>query len=67
MVSRQEIKKLYDSFEIKDMSFEDFYLEFIGQVAPVSTKELMNIQLEKAIKDSAMIQANREQSKIMLN
>ena len=64
MISRQEIKELYDSFEIKDMSFENFYLEFIGQTAPVSTKELMDIQLAKAKRDSAQINANR---KVILN
>lgn len=64
MISRQEVKKIYDGFEKKDMSFEDFYLAFIGQAAPVSAKELMNIQLEKAKQDSARINANR---KICLN
>ncbi len=63
----KDIKELYDSFEIKDMSWPEFLAEFTVATSPPSTKEMMAIQLEKAKMDSAAINANRKQGQIILN
>ena len=63
----KDIKELYDSFEIKDMSWPEFLAEFTVASAPPSMKEMMAVQLEKAKIDSAAINANRKQGQIILN
>ncbi len=67
MTNIKSIRKLYDSFEIKDMSWPDFLKEFRSASAPPSMKEMMAVQLEKAKMESAVINANRKQGQIILN
>ena len=66
-VNIKDIKELYDSFEIKDMSWPEFLAEFTVASAPPNMKEMMAVQLEKAKIDSAAINANRKQGQIILN
>ena len=63
----KSIRKLYDSFETKDISWDDFLKEFVAASSPPSAKEIMSMQLEKAKMDSAAINANRKQGSIILN
>lgn len=44
----QRIRALFDSFEKKDMSFEDFLAEFTGATSPKKLREdLQMVQMEK--------------------
>ncbi|HDY87910.1 MAG TPA: hypothetical protein ENH82_07345 [bacterium] len=67
MTNEKSIRKLYDSFELKDMSWDDFLKEFVAASSPPSMKEMMAVQMEKARADSAAINANRKQGQIILN
>ena len=67
MANEKSIRKLYDSFETKDMSWDDFLKEFIAASSPPSMKEMMAVQMEQAGVDSAAINANSKQSSIILN
>lgn len=59
MKSIQQIQALYDSFEVKDMPFEEFALEFAVATRPPSNHELSNIELSKARRVSSGIRNNR--------
>ena len=67
MVNVKSVRKLYDSFEIKDISWPDFLKEFVAAQRPPSMKEIMCMQMEKAKVDSAAINANRKRSSIILS
>ena len=53
------IRKIYDKFDVKDLSFDDFLKAFAALAAPVSPKEMldirMEVQIEKARADSHRI------------
>ncbi len=67
MTNEKSIRRLYDSFEVKDISWDDFLKEFVAASSPPSMKEMMAVQLEKAKADSDAINANRKQGSIILN
>ena len=49
------IRKIYDKFEVKDLSFDDFLKEFTALTSPISQQEILDLQMEKAEADSHRI------------
>ena len=52
------LRKRYDQFETKDMSFDDFVKAFTKLSAPVSKQEIMDVQKENEI-EKARADSNR--------
>ncbi len=46
---RQRIKAIYDKFETKDMSFDDFLKAFTALAKPVSPQEMLEVRMEAQI------------------
>ncbi len=66
-MSMQSMRKLYDSFEVKDMSFDAFVAAHTILTRPPTPQEIMGVQMKKAREDSQRINANRKSSLILPN
>lgn len=52
------IRKIYDKFEVKDISFDDFLKEFTVLAKPVSQQEMLDVRMEEQL-SKARLDSNR--------
>ena len=49
------IRKIYDKFEVKDCSFDEFLKGFTEVLKPIGQQEILDLQMKKAEADSNRI------------